>query len=171
MEVQARLLRRRLGRHAELRSRPNSGSAQKSTARRSSANTTRPPCCCPDTPPRSTVHGNILDPARHQEEIERHVRQGRSHHARHHRERAEERPLRDGRRRGPHLAVARHPRAARRISDDLQRARADGRRPVRLLHPRDRRTSSKTTSTKATFSSGTIPTLAKARSRTTTTGA
>ena len=37
------------------------------------------------------------------------------------------------------LALAGHPRAARRIPDDLQRARSDGRRPVRILHSGDRR--------------------------------
>ena len=42
----------------------------------------------------------------------------RSDHARHHRERAAQRALRDGRDAVPHRHVARHPRAARRLSAD-----------------------------------------------------
>ena len=135
----AGLFRRRLAGHAALRPRPGSASATGSPVRRSSANTTRRPCCLPGHHAEVDGHGNHPDLAGCEGELSTMASQGRSHHARHHRERAEERALRDGRRRRAHLAVAGHPRAARRIPDDLQRARPDDRRPVRLLHPRDRR--------------------------------
>ena len=68
------------------------------------------------------------DPDRHRD---------RSDHARHHRERAEERPLRDGRRALPLGDEPGDPRAARRVPDDHRPARAHGRRAVRRLHQRD----------------------------------
>ncbi len=64
-------------------------------------------------------------------------RRGRPGHARHHRGRAEERPLRDGRRALPLGDEPRHPGAARRVPDDHRPARPHGRGPVRRLHQRD----------------------------------
>ena len=55
-------------------------------------------------------------------------RRGRPRHARHHRGRAEERPLRDGRRALPLGDEPGHPRAARRVPDDHRPARPHGRR-------------------------------------------
>ena len=64
------------------------------------------------------------------------ARTARPRHPRPDRERAQERALRDGRGRPPRRDEPDHPRAARRVPDDRERARDDGRRPVRLLHPR-----------------------------------
>ena len=64
---------------------------------------------------------------------------GRRPHPGPHRERAAQRPLRDGRGRPSRRDVADDPRAARRVPDGLRPPRADGRRPVRLLHPGHRR--------------------------------
>ena len=64
-------------------------------------------------------------------------RRDRSGHARHHRGRAQERPLRDGRRALPLGDEPGHPRAARRVPDDHRPARPHGRGPVRRLHQRD----------------------------------
>ena len=64
-------------------------------------------------------------------------RHGRSGHARHHRGRAQERPLRDGRGALPLGDEPRHPRAARRVPDAHRPARPHGRGPVRRLHQRD----------------------------------
>ena len=55
-------------------------------------------------------------------------RRGRPGHPRHHRGRAEERPLRDGRRALPLGDEPGHPRAARRVPDDHRPARPHGRR-------------------------------------------
>ena len=61
---------------------------------------------------------------------------GRPGHPRPDRERAAQRPLRDGRGAVPDRAVAGHPRAARRVPADRRPAREDGGRPVRPVHPR-----------------------------------
>ena len=59
----------------------------------------------------------------------------RSDHARHHRERPAARAVRDGRGAVPDRDEPGHPRAARRVPDAHRPAGADGRRPVRGLHP------------------------------------
>ena len=61
----------------------------------------------------------------------------RPDHPGHHRGRAQERPLRDGRGALPLGDEPRHPRAARRVPDDHRPARPHGRRPVRRVHQRD----------------------------------
>ena len=64
-------------------------------------------------------------------------RHGRSGHARHHRGRTEERPVRDGRGALPVRHEPRHPGAARRVPHAHRPAWPHGRRPVRRLHQRD----------------------------------
>ena len=61
----------------------------------------------------------------------------RSDHPGHHRGRAQERPLRDGRGALPLGDEPRDPRAARRVPDDHRPARADGGRAVRRVYQRD----------------------------------
>ena len=75
---------------------------------------------------------------------------GRPDHARHHRERAPPRALRDGRGAVPQRDEPGDPRAARRVPDDHRPAGPDGRRPVRRLHQRDDGATGTAASTRAT---------------------
>ena len=86
------------------------------------------------------------------------------------RERAAQRPLRDGRGAVPHRAVAGHPRAARRVPADRRPRREDGRRPVRPVHPRLPRRLRRRRSRRATSCSPPTRTPAAPRSATPTTG-
>ena len=74
----------------------------------------------------------------------------RPDHARHHRERAAPRALRDGRRAVPQRDEPGDPRAARRVPDDHRPAGPHGRRPVRRLHLADDGASGTAASTRAT---------------------
>ena len=124
----------------------------------------------PADPPRRCKRG--LSHGTHRRDQPRPAGPGRRRpgHPRPDRERAAQRPLRDGRGAVPHRAVARHPRAARRVPADRRPRREDGRRASSGCPSRTSSTGSTATSARATCCSPPTRTPAARRSATPTTG-
>ena len=131
-------------------SSPVPRSSSRWTRRRSSCRRTPRPCT------RAEACSSHLrqepEMATHRRDRDRHRREdrGRPGHPRPDRERAAQRPLRDGRGALPHRALPRHPRAARRVPADRRSEREDGGRASSDCRSPTSSTGSTTTSRRAT---------------------
>ena len=153
---------------ADLRPRAPGAPAWRSRATRSSSSTTRRPWSFPGHVAAVDPHAQPADHRRRSADDH----PGRSRHARPDRERAAERALRDGRGRAPRGHVADDPRPARRVPDDLRRAAAGWSSASSApTSPASSSTSAATSARGRRRRCSTTPTCARARSRTTTTGA
>ena len=164
-----------------LRPRRSCGPATWSPVRRSSPRWTRPRWCCPATPRPSHRVRQPADPPRREGGLSMarivetatgagRERRRRPGHPRPDRERAAQRPLRDGRGAVPHRAVARHPRAARRVPADRRPATARWWSASSACRSPTSWTASTAPSRRATSCSPPTRTRAAPRSATPTTG-